>query len=441
MPIVTRIARSLQSLLGPWAEEVARLVPVVKRRRKFSPATLAQSFVLGFLAKPHASDEDLARTAAHCGVAVSPQAIEQRFTDTMAAFLEALFGRAVRHLVRAERALAPLVERFPAVILQDSTSIALPDELRGRFPGCGGSYGGGAAAMKLQVQLDLRSGALAAVSVEAGRDCDQRTPLQSAPAPAGSLRIADLGYFDTEVFRGVQDGSGFWLSRLAYGTEILTPEGRPIARIEDLFGPGEAVVDRPILLSKRARIPCRVVIWRVPQEVAGRRRQKLIATARDKGGRMPSRERLAWCDWTIFVTNVPRDRLAPAEVAVLYRARWQIELMFKRWKSLGRVADLTGSTVTRQLVRLWARLLAMLAQHWLLVGCAWGDRRCSLHKACVTIRDLATHLARALGDLERLAGEIERIGQILRRAARRDKRRQPGTFELLNDPSLLGYES
>ena len=156
---------------------------------------------------------------------------------------------------------------------------------------------------------------------------------------------------------------------------------------------------------------------------------------------MPSRERLAWCDWTIFVTNVPGDRLSPEEIAVLYRARWQIELMFKRWKSLGRIADLSGSTVTRQLVRLWSRLLAMVVQHWLVVGCVGGDRRCSLHKACATIRDLATHLARALGDLQGLVEEIERIDAMLQRLARRDKRKRPGTFELLNDPSLLGYES
>ena len=85
--------------------------------------------------------------------------------------------------------------------------------------------------------------------------------------------------------------------------------------------------------------------------------------------------------------------------------------------------------------------MAMLVQHWLLLGCVWGDRRCSLHKACATIRDLAIQLATSLGDLEGLTVEIERIGQILRKLARRDKRKQPGTFELLNDPSLLGYES
>ena len=441
MSIVTRTAYALQSLLGPLAEEVGQQVPVVRRRRKFSPATLARTFVLGFLAKPNASPQDLARTAARSDVLVTPQAITQRMTNAMANFLENLFRKAITHRVQADLTLGPLVERFPAVLLLDSTTITLPAELADRFPGCGGSHGGGRAAMKLQVQTDLRHGALDAVAIEPGKNCDQRSSLQSAPRPKGSLRIADLGYFDTEVLRNLQDREQFWVSRLAFGTEILTPEGEPIAQIEDLFTPGTKVVDQPILLGKEARLPCRIVIWRVPQEVANRRRQKLIATARDKGNRPPSRERLAWCDWTIYVTNVPTDLLSPEEIGVLYRARWQIELMFKRWKSQGRVADLTGRTVSEKLVRLWSRLLAMVVQHWLLLACAWGDLRCSLYKAGETIRDSTNDLINVLDDLEALTQKIMRIEQVLEKVARRDKRKEPGTFERLNDSSLLGYES
>lgn len=180
MAIVTKAARLLEGLLNPCAEDVAREVPVVKRRRKFSPAALAQTFILGSLARPRASDEELARMAARCGVQVTTQAVEQRFTQAAVDSLEALFRRAVRKRLQADRMLAPLLERFPAVLLQDATSIVLPDELSGRFPGCGGSYGGGQAAIKLQTRFDLKSGALDAVSLEAGRDCDQRTP-----APVG----------------------------------------------------------------------------------------------------------------------------------------------------------------------------------------------------------------------------------------------------------------
>ena len=439
MAIVAKVARVVEALLNPWAEEVARDVPVVKRRRKFSPATLAQTFILGFLAKPRASDEDLARMAARCGVPVTTQAVEQRFTQDTVDFLEALFRRAIQQRLQADRTLAPRLERFPAVFLQDATAIVVPEELSDRFPGCGGSHGAGQAAIKLQTRLDLKTGALDAVSIEAGRDCDQRTPLQWDASTPGALRIADLGYFDTKVFHHLNTHQQFWISRLAFGTEIFTREGAPIARIDDLFAPAQVVVDQDILMGKDAKVPCRIVVWRVPHEVAARRRRKLIAIARDKGNPPPSQKRLDWCDWMIFVTNTPQELLSPREIGVLYRARWQIELLFKRWKSLGAVAEMTGSTVIRRLVRFWSRLLAMLIQHWVLQATAWGDCRCSLTKAWEAIREHATHLAAACRDEERLAAEIALIGDILKTTARRDKHKQPGTFELLNDPTLPAY--
>lgn len=441
MPIISKVARLLETLLGPMAEEVGRGVPVIKRHRKFSASTLAQTFILGFLARRRPSDEDLARMANRCGVEVTTQAIEQRVTQDMVTFLEALFRRAIQLRVQADQAVAPLLERFPAVFLHDSSTITLPDELSDRFPGCGGSHGRGRAVMKLQVRLDLRGGSLDTVAIEAGRDCDQATPTQLDALAPGSLRIADLGYFDTKVLRQLEARGVFWISRLAFGTEIMTPDGTPVERIADLFEGSGGVVDREIVMGRGARLACRVVVWRVPAEIANRRRQKLIATAREKGNAPPSRKRLDWCDWAIFVTNVPREQLSVEDIGVLYRARWQIELLFKRWKSLGGIAEMIGSTVVRQLVGLWSRLLAVLIQQWMLQASGWGDGRCSYHKAWRVIGDQANHLARALGCEGALVREIEEVRRLLSKTARRDKRKQPGTFDLLKNPSLLGYDS
>jgi hypothetical protein len=439
MAIIAKVSAAVQSLFGTMAEAVAEEHPVVLRRRKFTTATLAQTFILGFLAKPRASDEQLAQTAALCGAEVTAQAVEQRFTPRLADFLEALFRRATRSIVGSQTPLAPLLERFTAVLVLDSTTAALPDELRGRFPGCGGSHGGGQAALKLQVRWDLRSGALDAVAIEPGRDCDYKTSLQSDPLARGSLRIADLGYFDTEVFQRYGREGVFWVSRLQFGTSAFTPEGQRLRLLDWLREQPGPFVDRPILMGAERKVACRVVAWRVPQEVADRRRQKLIAEARRKGGRVPGKERLAWCDWTILVTNVAADVLTAKEVAVLYRARWQIELLFKRWKSLGLIAELSGSTVARQIVRLWSRLLAVLMQHWLLLCSVWGDPRCSLTKACEAIRRHAAMLAAAVNDPVRLAAAIGELGVILRETAKQNKRKKPSTFELLNDPELLEY--
>jgi Transposase DDE domain len=439
MGIITKVTAAVQALFGAMAEEVAQEHPVVLRQRKFSTATLAQTFILGFLAKPRASDEELAQTAALCGVEVTPQALEQRHTTRLADFLEALFRRATQCLVKSQKSLAPLLARFPAVLILDSTTTTLPDALRERFPGCGGSHGGGQAAMKLQVQWDLCGGALDAVAIESGRDCDYKTSLQRAPLTPGTLRIADLGYFDTEVFQRFDREGIFWLSRLQYGTSVFTPEGQRLPLLDWLGKHVGPFVDQPILMGTERRVACRIVAWRVPQEVADRRRQKLIAEARRKDGRVPSKERLAWCDWMILVTNVGADVLTPKEIAVLYRARWQIELLFKRWKSLGLIAELTGSTVARQLVRLWSRLLAVLMQHWLLLSSVWGNPRCSLSKACEAIRRHALMLAATVNDPAKLTVAIEDLSVILRATAKQNKRRKPSTFELLNNPELLEY--
>lgn len=439
MGIIAKVSAALQALVGAMAEEVARDHPVVLRRRKFTTSTLAQTFVLGFLARPRASDEELAQMAALRGVAVTAQAVGQRFTGRTADFLEALFRRAARQAVASPRRLAPLLERFAAVLVLDSTAVALPDALRGRFPGCGGSHGGGRAALKLQVRWDLKSGALDAVAIEPGRDCDYKSSLQADELPPGSLRIADLGYFDTEVLERLSRQDVHWISRLQFGTSAFSPDGRRLPLLDWLARQPGPLVDRPILIGAERRVPCRVVAWRVPEEVANRRRQRLIAEARSKDGRVPGRERLAWCDWTILVTNAGGELLDPAEVAVLYRARWQVELLFKRWKSLGLIAELAGPTEARRMVRLWSRLLATLAQHWLLLACAWGDPRRSLAKACEAIRRHVVLLAASLGDEARLAAELERLGAVLGSTARQNSRKKPSTFELLNDPSRLGY--
>lgn len=439
MGIVTRVASSLQGLCGTMAEDVARHAPVVLRCRKFTTATLAKTFVFGFLNHPRASDEQLAQTAGLFGVHVTTQAVEQRFTRRLAAFLEALFRKAAGHVIDTQKALAPILERFPAVYLLDSTSESLPDAERDRFAGCGGSHGGGQAAMKLQTMWEIRGGALQAVQIEPGRACDYKSSLQAAPLTAGALRIADLGYFDTEVLQRMVVAGVYFLSRLQYGTAVFSTAGCPLALLAWLAQLAGPFVDQQVLVGTGRKVACRLIAWRLPEEQANRRRQKLIAEARRKDGRTPGAERLAWCDWTILVTNAPAGLLTPKEAAVLYRARWQIERLFKRWKSLGLIAELAGSTAARQMVRVWSRLLAVMVQHWVMLSTVWGSARCSLDKVWKAIQGRALLLARALDDGARLEYELEQLRDTLATTAKQNRHKKPSTFELLNDPEQLDY--
>jgi hypothetical protein len=341
--------------------------------------------------------------------------------------------------ISSKKALAPILERFTQVLILDSSGVTLPDSMEKLFRGCGGSYSGGKAALKLQVEFDLRSGALSHIEIEPGRSPDSATSRQSANHPPGSLRITDLGYFNLAVFAAMMLADVYFLSRLQFNTWVMRPDGGMVDILPWLMQQPGPVVDQMVLLGRDQRLPCRLIAWRVPQEQANRRRQKLRKETMSKRNQEPTAERMAWCDWTILVTSVPPDMLTPQEAIVLYRARWQVELLFKRWKSQGLVATLHGSTEVRQMVRVWARLLAALVQHWLVVATSWGDPARSWAKVCEAIRPFIGRLVVAIDQLAELELALVDLCKVVAKTCKRNKRSNPGTAELLNDVSLLNF--
>jgi hypothetical protein len=293
--------------------------------------------------------------------------------------------------------------------------------------------------MKLQTELDLRTGALLHVGVESGRTTDSATGRQHVRRPPGTLRITDLGYFCLGVFAAMVGAGEHFLTRLAFGVGVRLPAGDRIDLLGWLAGRPGPLIDRPVAVGDGQRLPARLIAWRLPQEQADRRRQKVRAEHRRKWGREPTAGRLAWCDWTILITDLPPDRLAAAEAIVLYRARWQIELLFKRWKSQDLVATSAGATEARQLVGVWARLAAAVVQHWLVVATAWGDPARSWGKVAEAIRPFVGRLLAGLDrgpDLERV---LEDLTRVVRKTCRRNTRTKPGTMELLNDVARLDF--
>ena len=439
MEILTKVGNALQRLFGEIAETAAAESGVIQRTRIFTPLSLARTFVLGFLQDPKASDEKLAQIAVQCGAPVTPQAIDQRHTPKLVDFLEKMFRGGTQMVVGSNKALAPILERFLSVTIIDSSTITLPDELEEKFRGCGGSYGSGKAALKLQTELDLRSGALAHVEIEPGRSPDGATSRQDARHGKGSLRIADLGYFALPVLAMMAVAEEYFLSRLQFGTHVLLLSGVTVEAVKWLAKQPGPFVDVSVLLGQTQRLPSRLIAWRLPAAQANERRRKLRQETLKKRNCEPSAERLAWCDWTILVTNVPGELLTPPEAAILYRARWQVELLFKRWKSQGLVAELSGATVARQMVRVWSRLLAAVVQHWLMVGTVWGDPSRSLDKVWQAVRAFVGRLAAALDSARELERVLADMRATFAKTCRRDKRSKPGTFELLNDAELLDF--
>jgi hypothetical protein len=200
--------------------------------------------------------------------------------------------------------------------------------------------------------------------------------------------------------------------------------------------------DAPVLLGAAERLACRLIALRAPQAVADRRRQQAYAKAQKHGG-VPSREHRAWCDWTVFVTDCPPAVLSWNEVVVLYRSRWQIELLFKLGKSHNRLAlHAEVKSAARRLGELWAKLIGVVLQHWLLLATSWPDGRRSLRKAAAVIRDWLALLAEALDDFDRLTVVLMRLRLVIAAIAQvAARKKHPSWFQLLMNPELLDWQT
>jgi hypothetical protein len=290
----------------------------------------------------------------------------------------------------------------------------------------------GLAGIKAQVRLNLVNGTLQGPFLFPGRDHDQAGVLHQTPLPPGTLHLADLGFFSLQRLQTLHEQGVLWLTRVQVRTALFDTSGQEWTLAAFLSRQASDTVDVPVTLGAQHRLPCRLLAARVPEAVAEKRRQRIRRRVR-KGGKVHP-DSLALAAWTIYVTNVPVEQLSLPEAWVLARCRWQIELLFKLWKSEGHIDESRSGKPWRILCEVYAKLLAMVVQHWvLLVGC-WSYANRSLVKASRTVRMHALSLAVVLHQRHLVNAVLANVQRCLAVGCRVNRRRRDPPTHLL----LLG---
>jgi Transposase DDE domain len=149
----------------------------------------------------------------------------------------------------------------------------------------------------------------------------------------GELAVADRAYCN---HRGIQhvldDGADVLVRYRLDGIELSTTEG---ITLDVLGAVAHLSVGQALDIDVFAKLPRgeargRLIAYRLPEDAADRARVRL---RRDKGKDLSPR---GWevARYVLLFTTVPRARLDAGRCLQAYRLRWQIELQFKRWKSL-----------------------------------------------------------------------------------------------------------
>jgi hypothetical protein len=430
MTTIPQVADTMQAILTDAADRAGWQTGFVQRAdAKLTGSVFIQTLVFGLGADPQASLGALTQTTAALGVTVSPEALHQRFDRAAASCLEQVLCAAVRQVVAVDPIMLPILDRFGEVVVQDSTSISLPEALAEVWQGCGnGSAHAGNAALKLHLALDLRSGRLRGPSLHPGRESDQCATLED-DLPPGAVRLVDLGFWDLALLARMQQRGVYWFSRAQALTAIQTADGCWWSLLELLSATPDTTLDLPVRLGREDQVAARLIAVRAAQEVVDQRRRRLRQEAKEKGQTV-SALRLALAAWTVFVTTIPPTLLTVDEALILGSARWQIELLLKLWKSHGQIDLVREVQPWRVLCELYGRLLNQIIQHWVLLVSCWDDPARSLTKAAQTLRTHWLAVATGLRTRERLVEAITTLARCIRVGCRMNRRKKhPNTYQ------------
>ena len=388
MSILPQVPEKMQTILQTVADEVAPQTGCVKRNRKLTGSALAQTLVFGWLEHPEASYQQLTETAATLGIQVSRQALEQRLTPETAEMLKLTLEAAITETleVASRPQVVPLLEQFTGVYVQDSTWISLPDELHGTWKGPPKKNHPHKAALKLHLCFDVLTGRFQQFHITDGMTADSSAAKAADPLPPGSLRLADLAYFSLDTLEKLTQDGIYWISRLKANSYLSDETGEPL-NLEKMLRETEenTHIRKPIRIGKTKQLQAYLIAERLSQAETDKRRRSIRYRAKRKA-HPPSKTLLRLAGWNLYITNIEADQLTPKQICVIVGIRWQIELMFKCFKSIAKLDVSRSQKPDRILCEVYAKLIALLIQHATLLGTGW---RCIQHTLMKTTRFIA----------------------------------------------------
>ena len=198
------------------------------------------------------------------------------------------------------------------------------------------------------------------------------------PAHRNDLVLADRAYSNPVGIGALHDQGAAVLSRWhSTSLPLFDAKGKPFdlrSKLRQLTEPGVISEWAVTILSPTGRISGRICAVRKSESSTRLALRKIKHKSRPK--KIIKAETLEYAAYVIVFTTLPAEQFSAAEVMEWYRSRWQIELNFKRWKTLARMGQLPKTDEESSRAWLYGKLLlALLAQKIIRIGRSispWG---------------------------------------------------------------------
>jgi hypothetical protein len=345
---------------------LAKKCGLVQRESPITGFTIAVMATTGLLNTP---DGTLAQLAAHLSSAlqtnVSPQAIDARLGDAAMAFmhccLEKAFSMAARPPPLVGRDVN-LVNDFAHLYIIDSTNFELHPSLKDVFTGSSGASS--PSSMRIQLIHDYITGRIY-VMIGDTKMCDAPA-LQNVvdsdilDLSGKCLFLSDLGYFKIDTFKNIHSKEMFFISKLSFGVSLSDASGEKID-LERLMKSSEAF-DIPVVI---AGSKFRLTGQKLSDADINKRLRKAARSAQCKRGNTISDKYRLFLQYALTLTNLP-ELFTISALFTVYRLRWQIELIFKAWKSILQIHKIRSARIPRVMCQVYGKLIVAVVSMQIL---------------------------------------------------------------------------
>jgi hypothetical protein len=277
------------------------------------------------------------------GNRISRQAVFQRMNAALVNTIKSAFESIVKELIGRQKK-PKLFEHFNNIWIQDSTTLNLPAILSEKYEGITVKDKKKATA-KLNIVVNALSGFCPHMSWSSFMITEQKLSADiMLIAQKYDLVIRDLGYFVLPVFRKMKEEGIYFLSRWRSKVNLYSMQGKYI-NLRGLLR-GKAYVDMTLLCGEKERVEMRFIAIKLPTHIANERRRKAKANSHKNA----NHDKLYFelLGYAIYITSVGEDIWTYKQVAEAYGVRWQVETLFKSWKSGFCIKDIMPQAVTNQ---------------------------------------------------------------------------------------------
>jgi IS4 transposase len=353
---------SVEHLRQMFPEEflrnLAQKTGFIKRIRKIDPVIFFWVLILGFGVDFLRSIRALERRyETESNIELSDGALYDRFTPELVEFLREYVLHAIEFQAQQQsRVLGEKLSGFKDIIIQDSSIIRLHESLANLWPATRSTRV--AAGIKVSCIVSVVADGVKSVKLFPERTSEVKT-LNIGPWVRDRIFLIDLGFFKYGVFDRIDKYHGSFVSRLKSNTNPTIVQLNRTCRGNYISVEGKKLKNvLPHL--KRGILDVMVEVKFKRRKYRGKRTTvtklfRVVAVLNEETG-----------DYHIYMTNIPVTRLSAEDIASLYGARWEIEMVFKELKSYYRMDQINSANPDIIKSLIWVSILTLMCSRRVL---------------------------------------------------------------------------